>query len=103
MPEAPLNQTVKDYGYIFYAMKAKNLVKLEGMIKVPSLESAQDTVRLVMMRDSRITQGFVVDPTTKEVLWAALPGLIREQLEKAGFGQEVLAGISGRVPPHRFS
>lgn len=100
MPEAPVNQTVKDYGYIFYAMKGKNLVKLEGGIKVPSLQSAQDTVLLVMMRDSRITQGFVIDPATKEVLWASMPGLVREQLVQAGFGPEIFAGVGVRPMLH---
>lgn len=90
-------QAVMKFEYLFYAVKGKQLVKLEGAIKVPSLESAKDSMLLVMMRDSRITQGYLFDPITKEALWISIPGILRQQIAEAGFTPDVIQGPSGLV------
>jgi hypothetical protein len=85
MPEA-----MTEFGYIFFADKNGQTIKIEGSIRLPDLESARDSVRLFMMRDSRITQAFLVDHKTKARLWAAIPGILREEVTRAGFGPQVL-------------
>ena len=86
-----------EFGYIFFADKNGQTIKIEGSIKLPDIESARDSVRLFMMRDSRIMQAFLYDPKTKERLWAAIPGVLREEVTRAGFGPQVLDfGTRGR-------
>lgn len=84
-----------EFGYMFFAEKNGQTMKIEGSIKLPDLESARDSLRLFMMRDSRIQQAFLIDPKTKERLWAAIPGILREEVTRAGFGPQVLAGRNG--------
>lgn len=86
---------LKEFGYLFFGEKGGQMMKIEGSIRVPDLESARDTVRLVMMRDSRLMQGFVLDPKTHERLWAAVPGVLREEMVHAGFGPDLLKGPMG--------
>ena len=89
----PADSKVCQFGYIVFASRRKDLVKLEGRIFAPNQKSAEDTVMLVMQRDSRIQQAFLVNPETGETLWGAFPGTLRQELEKAGFGPDFIRGI----------
>jgi hypothetical protein len=95
--QPPPNQKVEEFGYIIMATKTQQLVKLTGKFTVPDLESGKDTMFMVAHRDSRIHQIYITNPTTGEVLWAMIAGLIRKQLEDSGFGPDLvsLADVPG--------
>lgn len=92
-PESAAKRQYPEYLWGFIAVKNGQQVALKGKTKFADLASARDTLFIIALRDSRILEARLMDPKTNEILWAALPGVIKLSIEEAGFTPDILTGM----------
>jgi len=86
-PAVPHHET---WTFIVYGMKHGQEVQFRGSIVVPNVMSAVDTIRLLVEKDPRITKAMVSDPKSGEIVWAVFPGPVKTQMERGGFGPDLI-------------
>lgn len=91
--EAAAKRQYPEFGWGFIAVKNGQQIALKGKSRFVDLASARDTLSIIALRDSRILEARLTDPKTGEILWAALPGVIKLSIEQAGFTPDLITGV----------
>lgn len=94
--EAVGKKQYPEFAWGFIAIKNGQQVVIKGKSNFADLASARDTLFILALRDSRILEARIMDPKTNEILWAALPGIIKLTMEQAGFTPDLISGVDLR-------
>lgn len=97
-PESAAKRQYPEFAWGFIAVKNGQQIALKGKSRFADLASARDTLFIIALRDSRILEARVMDPKTGEILWAALPGIIKLSIEEAGFTPDLITGVDMLSP-----